>query len=117
MQQPSENKMGVLPVGRLLFSMAVPMMVSMLVQALYDVVDSYFVAKISENAFNAVSLSFPLPCKRLKDNNREENIPSSSPKMPSFQTVLQCQKTKDFCSFHKKALPFPGMSEEIKHPL
>ena len=57
---PRENKMGVMPVGRLLASMAVPMMISMLVQALYNVVDSVFVSRISENAFNAVGLAFPL---------------------------------------------------------
>ena len=57
---PQENKMGVMPVGRLLAGMAVPMMISMLVQALYNVVDSVFVSRISENAFNAVSLAFPL---------------------------------------------------------
>ena len=56
---PQENKMGVLPVGRLLASMAVPMMISMLVQAMYNVVDSVFVSRISENALNAVSLAFP----------------------------------------------------------
>lgn len=60
MQQNSENKMGVLPVGKLLFSMAVPMMISMLVQALYNVVDSVFVAQLSQEALNAVSLAFPL---------------------------------------------------------
>lgn len=52
--------MGVQRVGKLLFSMAVPMMISMLVQAFYNVVDSIFVARISENALNAVSLAFPL---------------------------------------------------------
>ena len=57
---PRENKMGVMPVGRLLAGMAVPMMISMLVQALYNVVDSVFVSRISENAFNAVGLAFPL---------------------------------------------------------
>ena len=57
---PRENKMGVLPVGKLLAGMAVPMMISMLVQALYNVVDSVFVAKISQDALNAVSLAFPL---------------------------------------------------------
>ena len=57
---PQENKMGVLPVGRLLAGMAIPMMISMLVQALYNVVDSVFVSRISENAFNAVGLAFPL---------------------------------------------------------
>ena len=60
-QQPmKENKMGVMPVGKLLAGMAIPMMISMLVQALYNVVDSVFVAKISEDALNAVSLAFPL---------------------------------------------------------
>ncbi len=56
----TENKMGAMPVGRLLIGMAVPMMISMLVQAFYNVVDSIFVAQISENALNAVSLAFPL---------------------------------------------------------
>ena len=59
-KQPQENKMGVLPVNRLLISMAVPMMISMLVQALYNVVDSIFVSQISEDALNAVSLAFPI---------------------------------------------------------
>lgn len=57
---PQENKMGVQPVGKLLASMAIPMMISMLVQAFYNVVDSVFVSRISENAFNAVGLAFPL---------------------------------------------------------
>ncbi|MBR5792812.1 MAG: MATE family efflux transporter [Ruminiclostridium sp.] len=56
----TENKMGVMPVGKLLVSMSVPMMISMLVQALYNIVDSIFVAQISENALSAVSLAFPL---------------------------------------------------------
>lgn len=55
-----ENKMGVVSTGKLLFSMAVPMMISMLVQAFYNIVDSVFVSQISENALNAVSLAFPL---------------------------------------------------------
>lgn len=49
-----------MPVGKLLFNMSLPMMVSMLVQALYNIVDSIFVAKLSENALTAVSLAFPL---------------------------------------------------------
>lgn len=57
---PQENKMGTMPVGRLLFSMATPMMVSMLVQAFYNVVDSVFVSQLGEDALNAVSLAFPL---------------------------------------------------------
>ena len=59
-QQIEENKMGVMPVNKLLLSMAVPMMISMLVQALYNVVDSVFVSRISENALTAVSLAFPM---------------------------------------------------------
>ena len=59
-QQITENKMGVMPVNKLLLSMAVPMMISMLVQALYNVVDSVFVSRISENALTAVSLAFPM---------------------------------------------------------
>ncbi len=56
----TENKMGIMPVNKLLLSMSVPMMLSMLVQALYNIVDSIFVARINENALTAVSLAFPL---------------------------------------------------------
>ena len=55
-----ENKMGTMPIHRLLVTMSIPMIISMLVQALYNVVDSMFVAQISENALTAVSLAFPL---------------------------------------------------------
>ena len=55
-----ENKMGIMPINRLLINMAVPMMMSMMVQALYNVVDSWFVSKISQDALNAVSLAFPV---------------------------------------------------------
>ncbi len=54
-----ENKMGVMPVPKLLITMSLPMMLSMLVQALYNIVDSMFVAKLSEDALTAVSLAFP----------------------------------------------------------
>lgn len=54
-----QNKMGVMPINKLLLSMSLPMMVSMLVQALYNIVDSMFVAQLSENALTAVSLAFP----------------------------------------------------------
>lgn len=57
---PQENKMGVMPVNKLILSMSVPIMLSMLVQALYNIVDSIFVSRISENALNAVSLAFPV---------------------------------------------------------
>ena len=56
----TENKMGTMPIGKLLFNMSLPMMISMLVQALYNIVDSIFVAKLSENALTAVSRAFPL---------------------------------------------------------
>ena len=55
-----ENKMGTMPVNKLLLSMALPMIVSMLVQALYNIVDSIFVAQLSENALTAVSMAFPI---------------------------------------------------------
>ncbi|MBQ8231075.1 MAG: MATE family efflux transporter [Lachnospiraceae bacterium] len=55
-----ENKMGVMPINKLLLSMSLPMMVSMLVQALYNIVDSIFVSQISEYALRAVSLAFPI---------------------------------------------------------
>ena len=55
-----ENKMGVMPVGKLIISMSLPIMISMLVQALYNIVDSIFVARISENALTAVSMAFPI---------------------------------------------------------
>lgn len=55
-----ENKMGVMPVRKLIVNMSVPMMISMLVQALYNIVDSIFVAQISENALAAVTFAFPL---------------------------------------------------------
>ena len=55
-----ENKMGVMPVGKLLVNMALPMILSMLVQALYNVVDSIYVSQISESAVTALSLAFPI---------------------------------------------------------
>lgn len=58
--QIKENKMGVMPINKLLISMSLPMIVSMLVQALYNIVDSAFVAQISEDALTAVSLAFPI---------------------------------------------------------
>lgn len=55
-----ENKMGTMPIKRLLINMSVPMMISMLVQSLYNIVDSIFVAQISEEALTGVSLAFPI---------------------------------------------------------
>lgn len=59
-ENKQENKMGVMPVGRLLWSMSLPMMASMLVTAMYNVVDSMFVSRISENALTALSMAFPV---------------------------------------------------------
>ena len=60
MNAQTGNKMGVMPIRKLIVNMSVPMMISMLVQALYNIVDSIFVAKISENALTAVTLAFPM---------------------------------------------------------
>lgn len=56
----TENKMGFMPLGKLLVQMSLPMMISMFVQSLYNIIDSIFVARISENALTAVSLAFPI---------------------------------------------------------
>ena len=64
-KEVKENKMGVMPVGRLLVSMSLPIMISMLVQALYNVVDSMFVARVSENALTALSMAFPIQNLRI----------------------------------------------------
>lgn len=55
-----ENKMGIMPIPKLLISMSMPMIISMLVQALYNIVDSMFVAQLNESALTAVSLAFPI---------------------------------------------------------
>ena len=59
MELQKENKMGVMPVGRLILNMSLPMILSMLVQALYNIVDSVYVSRVSKAALTAVSLSFP----------------------------------------------------------
>lgn len=56
----NENKMGAMPIGKLLIKMSVPVMISMLVQALYNIVDSVFVAQIGEEALTGVTLAFPI---------------------------------------------------------
>ena len=60
MEETRQNKMGTMPCNRLLLTMSVPMMLSMLVQALYNIVDSVFVSRLSEGALTAVSLAFPV---------------------------------------------------------
>ncbi len=59
-QLPQENKMGIMPIGKLLFTMAMPMIIAMIVQALYNVVDSIYVSQISESAVTALGLAFPI---------------------------------------------------------
>ena len=56
----NSDKLGIMPVGKLLFNMALPMVIAMMIQALYNIVDSIYVAQISENALTAVSLAFPM---------------------------------------------------------
>lgn len=60
MQEITQNKMAVKPVGSLLITMGLPIMISMMVQALYNVVDSIFISRVSEDALTAVSLAFPI---------------------------------------------------------
>ena len=55
-----ENKMGTMPINKLILTMSLPMIISMVVQSLYNIVDSIFVAQVSENALTAVSLAFPI---------------------------------------------------------
>ncbi|WP_294154247.1 MATE family efflux transporter [uncultured Clostridium sp.] len=57
-----ENKMGTMPVGKLLMNMSLPIIISMIVQAMYNIIDSIFVAQINENALTSVSLAFPIQC-------------------------------------------------------
>lgn len=58
--EQTENKLGTMPIGKLLMVMSIPMMISFFIQALYNMVDSIFVARLSENALTAVSIAFPM---------------------------------------------------------
>lgn len=60
MEERKENRMGTMPINKLLITMSLPIMVSMLIQALYNIVDSIFVARIGQNALSAVSFAFPV---------------------------------------------------------
>lgn len=60
LNEKRENKMGVMPIGKLLFSMSFPAMFSMFIQAMYNIVDSIFVARLGEHALTAISLAFPI---------------------------------------------------------
>ena len=108
MEQAKENKMGTMPVNKLLITMSLPMMISMLVQALYNVVDSIFVSRINENALTAVSLAFPIQTLMIavaggtcvginavlskalgeKDQNRADNTAVSGIVLMAFSYVL-----------------------------
>lgn len=59
-QDENENKMGVMPIPKLVISMALPLMLSLLVQSLYNIVDGIFVGRLSEEAFTATSLAYPI---------------------------------------------------------
>ena len=58
--EKNENKMGTMPVNKLLLNMAIPMIISMLVQALYNIIDSIWVSNINQDAMTAISLAFPM---------------------------------------------------------
>lgn len=60
MENEKQNKMAVMPMGKLVFSMSLPLMISLLVQSLYNIVDGIFVARISEDALTATSLAYPI---------------------------------------------------------
>ena len=84
-----ENKMGTMPVNKLLLSMALPMIVSMLVQALYNIVDSIFVAQLSENALTAVSMAFPIQNLMIGMATGIVVVLSFSKRMHSSQRLYQ----------------------------
>ena len=67
--------MGTQPVGRLMISMSLPIMISMLVQALYNIVDSVFVAKVDQDALTAVSLAFPIQTLMIALGKRIDRVP------------------------------------------
>ena len=94
MENTTENKMGVMPVGKLLVQISLPMMISMFVQALYNIVDSIFVAQISENALTAVSLAFPI---LRREHSPYNSIPktalSSRLKSMTLWDARSCRKT------------------------
>ena len=123
MSKFNSDKMGTMPVGKLLFSMSVPAIFSMLVQSLYNVVDSIFVAQVSEDALVAVSIAFPLQmliialalgvgvgtnaliARRLGENRREEaNIAANTGIVLSLINMALCMLVGLFL-----AKPFVGL--------
>ena len=123
MSKFNSDKMGTMPVGKLLFSMSVPAIFSMLVQSLYNVVDSIFVAQVSEDALVAVSIAFPLQmliialalgvgvgtnaliARRLGEKRREEaNIAANTGIVLSLINMALCMLVGLFL-----AKPFVGL--------
>ena len=123
MSKFNSDKMGTMPVGKLLFSMSVPAIFSMLVQSLYNVVDSIFVAQVSEDALVAVSIAFPLQmliialalgvgvgtnaliARRLGEKRREEaNIAANTGIVLSLINMALCRLVGLFL-----AKPFVGL--------
>ncbi len=123
MSKFNSDKMGTMPVGKLLFSMSVPAIFSMLVQSLYNVVDSIFVAQVSEDALVAVSIAFPLQmliialalgvgvgtnaliARRLGEKRREEaNIAANTGIVLSLINMMLCMLVGLFL-----AKPFVGL--------
>ena len=123
MSKFNSDKMGTMPVGKLLFSMSVPAIFSMLVQSLYNVVDSIFVAQVSEDALVAVSIAFPLQmliialalgvgvgtnaliARRLGEKRREEaNIAANTRIVLSLINMALCMLVGLFL-----AKPFVGL--------
>lgn len=84
MPAEQENKMGTMPIRKLLITMSLPMIISMLVQAMYNVVDSIFVSRLGENALAAVSLAFPVQNLRIAVASRHR------------------------CGYQRPAVPQPG---------
>ena len=89
-----ENKMGVMPVGKLLVNMALPMIISMLVQALYNVVDSIYVSRVSESAVTALSLAFPVQNLQIgfAVGIGVGIIPAAGPDIASFMSYNEARK-------------------------
>ena len=101
---PAENKMGTMPIGKLLFNMSLPMMISMLVQALYNIVDSIFVAKLSENAldrrFTCLSTPDTAYCSWNRNRCRHECTPFQITWREKFQkSKCNCKQRCRFIFF------------------
>ena len=58
--QSNENKLGTMSIPKLLFQVSFPIVVSMFIQSMYNLVDSYYIGKINEDAFTAISIAFPI---------------------------------------------------------